>query len=42
MLEQYFLKPDTIDRLRASWIGKPIERYVRWLNEHGHIFRLGT
>jgi len=32
MLERYFLKPDTVDRLRASWIGEPIERYVQWLD----------
>jgi site-specific recombinase XerD len=39
MLEEYFLKPDTIDRLRSSWIGEPIERYVRWLNENGYAAR---
>ena len=36
MLERYFLKPETIDRLRASWIGGPIEQYVQWLNEQGY------
>lgn len=40
MLERYFLKPDTVDRLRASWIGDPIERYVQWLNEHGYAARI--
>jgi len=39
MLERYFLKPDTVDRLRASWIGDPIERYVQWLAEHGYAAR---
>ena len=39
MLERYFLKPDTLDRLRASWIGEPIERYVQWLAEHGYATR---
>jgi site-specific recombinase XerD len=39
MLERYFLKPDTVDRLRASWIGEPIERYVQWLNERGYAAR---
>jgi integrase/recombinase XerD len=39
MLERYFLKPDTIDRLRASWIGEPIERYVQWLSEQGYAAR---
>ena len=28
MLERYFVKPVTVDRIRASWIGGPIERYV--------------
>ena len=39
MLEHYFLKPDTIDRIRSSWIGKPIERYVVWLAENGYADR---
>jgi integrase/recombinase XerD len=39
MLERYFLKPDTIDRLRESWIGEPIERYVAWLHEHRYSAR---
>lgn len=39
MLERYFLKPDTVDRLRASWIGEPIERYVQWLAERGYADR---
>ena len=36
MLEHYFVKPGTIDRIRASWIGEPIERYVAWLHDHGY------
>jgi site-specific recombinase XerD len=39
MLEHYFLKPDTVDRIRESWIGEPIERYVTWLHEHGYAAR---
>jgi integrase/recombinase XerD len=39
MLERYFSKPDTIDRIRASWIGKPIEQYVVWLSENGYAAR---
>lgn len=39
MLEDYFLKPDTVDRIRASWIGEPIERYVQWLSDHGYATR---
>lgn len=39
MLERYFFKPDTIDRLQSLWIGEPIERYVQWLTEHGYAAR---
>jgi integrase/recombinase XerD len=42
MLEQYFFKPDTIDQIRASWIGEPIERYVAWLSEEKYSFRTIT
>ena len=34
MLDRYYLKPETIDRIRASWLGEPIDRYVTWLTEH--------
>lgn len=33
MLERYFIRPETVDRIRASWIGEPIEQYVEWLTE---------
>ena len=33
MLDEYFVKPDTIDRIRSSWIGPEVERYVAWLAE---------
>jgi site-specific recombinase XerD len=36
MLERYFVQPSTLDRIRASWIGEHIERYVIWLTEHGY------
>jgi integrase/recombinase XerD len=36
MLEQYFFKPSTIDRLRGSWIATVIEAYVAWLAEQGY------
>ncbi len=39
MLEHYFSKPDTIDRIPSSWIGKPIEQYVVWLSENGYATR---
>ena len=35
MLEQYFIKPSTIDRLRGSWIAAEIEAYVTWLVDEG-------
>lgn len=36
MLEDYLVKPQTVDRVRASWIASEIERYVTWLTEHGY------
>jgi site-specific recombinase XerD len=36
MLEKYFLKPSTIDRLRGSWIAAEIETYVAWLAGQGY------
>lgn len=39
MLEDYFIKPQTVDRIRASWIGPEIERYVDWLSGHGYRAR---
>jgi integrase/recombinase XerD len=31
MLEQYYVRPVTVDRIRNSWIGPAIEQYVGWL-----------
>src|SRR5712691_1321271 len=39
MLERYFVRPDTIDRIRASWVAEPIERYVEWLTDRGYASR---
>ena len=39
MLEQYFIRPDTVDRIRSSWLGEAIEKYVRWLSEHAYKAR---
>ncbi len=39
MLERYFIKPATVDRIRGSWIGEPIERYVTWLSDQGYAAR---
>jgi integrase/recombinase XerD len=39
MLERYFVKPDTIDRIRASWIWELVEQYVKWLTENHYSAR---
>ena len=39
MLERYFLRPQTVDRVRSSWIGSAVEQYVTWLAEHGYAAR---
>jgi site-specific recombinase XerD len=39
MLEKYFLRPSTIDRLRRSWIANEIEDYVVWLDGQGYSAR---
>ena len=39
MLEKYFVKPQTVDRIRASWIGPEVESYVAWMAEHGYKAR---
>ena len=31
MLESYFVRPQTIDKLRALWLGPAIVRYAEWL-----------
>lgn len=36
MLDQYFIKPSTIDRVRGSWIATGIETYVAWLAGEGY------
>jgi hypothetical protein len=39
MLEQYFKKPETCDRIRASWLFEPIQRYVTWLHDQNYAER---
>ena len=36
MLERYFVKPATLDRIRGSWITSEIEAYVVWLVEQSY------
>lgn len=33
MLEQYFARPKTVDRIRSSWLAPAIEQYVAWSTE---------
>jgi len=39
MLERYFVRPVTVDRIRSSWIGPLVEQYVSWLSERGYAGR---
>jgi len=39
MLEVYYVRPETMDRIRSSWIGKGIEDYVTWLHENRYSQR---
>ena len=39
MLEHYFTKPETADRIRQSWVGESIEKYVIWLSDQGYAAR---
>jgi integrase/recombinase XerD len=36
MLEHYFVKPSTIDKIRGNWLGSQIESYVEWMEVHGY------
>jgi hypothetical protein len=36
MLEDYYVKPSTIDRVRSSWLAPQIESYLTWLQAHGY------
>ena len=39
MLNRYFIRPITVDRIRALWIRDAIERYVVWLSERNYASR---
>jgi integrase/recombinase XerD len=39
MLEQYFLRPTTVDRIRSIWLGPQIERYVEWMHAQKYAQR---
>jgi hypothetical protein len=36
MLEDYYVRPSTLDRIRASWLAPQIESYLEWLEIHGY------
>ena len=36
MLEDYFSKPTTLDRIRQSWIAPLIEKHLAWMETQGH------
>ena len=40
MLEKYFVRLETLDRIRGSWIGPAVEKYVNWLHEHHYAARV--
>ena len=39
MLENYYVRPETVDRIRGSWIVSAIEQYVGWMVEHRYTER---
>lgn len=39
MLEEYFTKPTTVDRIRGSWMGAEIEGYLARLVERGYSIK---
>ena len=39
MLERYFLKPQTVDRIMGCWLGESIEQYAAMLCETGYSAR---
>ena len=39
MLERYYVRPETVDRIRSSWIYDSVDRYVRWLTEQKYNSR---
>ncbi len=39
MLEDHFVQPQTVDRIRGSWLGDAIEKYLTWLEGHAYSSR---
>lgn len=36
MLEKYYVRPETVDQVRALWLGSAIESYVSWLDQNNY------
>ena len=39
MLEKYYIRPTTIDRIHKSWIASAVEQYVSWMAERRYTDR---
>ena len=39
MLERCYVRPDTVDRIRRSWIAQAVEQYVAWMAERCYSLR---
>jgi hypothetical protein len=39
MLERYYIRPTTIDRIHKSWIASAVEEYVSWMAERRYTDR---
>jgi hypothetical protein len=39
MLERYYVRPKTIDRIRSAWIGPLVDQYATWMLERGYSAR---
>ncbi len=39
MLENYYVRPTTVDRIRSSWVAPAIEQYVSWMAEQRYTER---
>lgn len=39
MIERYYVRPETVDRIRSSWIANAVEQYAAWLTELHYSFR---
>ena len=36
MLEDHYVNPSTVDRVRSSWLAPQIESYLEWLQAQGY------